>query len=200
MGLFPRPNFFAGSLLNFAENLLYPANLIIDESSPAIIETTECGHLEISWSQLRERVRKCAIALRFHGVVASDRVAGFLGNHANAVVAMLATASIGAIWTGVSPDTGVTAVLERLVQIEPKVLFVDNAVRYNGKVHGSCQKVKEILEGLKGLKACVMFKTIKSFEVNIEGLDLPSRRVWTYEDFVNRSVFARHHVTHFPDL
>jgi acetoacetyl-CoA synthetase len=184
--LFPRPEFFAGSRLNFAENLLYPANLTVDENSPAIIEATESEHSTISWLELRERVRKCALALHFHGVVESDRVAGFLGNHANAVVAMLATASLGAIWTGVSPDTGVTAVLERLVQIEPRVLFVDNAVRYNGKVHGSYEKVKEILVGLEGLEACVMFETVGRFEMMVEGLDVADGKTWTYEEFVKR--------------
>jgi acetoacetyl-CoA synthetase len=120
--------------------------------------------------------------------VESDRVAGFLGNHTNAVVAMLAATSIGAMWTGVSPDTGVTAVLERLVQIKPKVLFVDNAVGYNGKVHGSYGKVKEILVGLKGLEACVMFETVKGFEMRVEGLDVAAGKMWTYEKFVNRYV------------
>ncbi|KAK6580551.1 hypothetical protein PZA11_006787 [Diplocarpon coronariae] len=183
--IFPRPDFFAGSRLNVAENLLYPANIVIDESSPAIIEATESGHSSITWAELRERVRRCALALGFHGVAESDRVAGFVGNHANAVVAMLAAASIGAVWTGVSPDTGVTAVLERLVQIEPKVLFVDNAVGYNNKVHGSHAKVTEILEGLQGLKACVMFETVKGFEMKTEGLALSGGEVWKYPDFVN---------------
>jgi len=113
-------------------------------------------------------------------------VAGFLGNHANAVVAMLAAASIGAVWTGVSPDTGVTAVLERLVQIQPKILFVDNAVVYNGKTHSSYQKVKEILAGLKGLKAAVMFETVKGHDLKTEGLEVAEGRIWTYEEFLNR--------------
>ncbi|KAJ5040253.1 uncharacterized protein L3040_005914 [Drepanopeziza brunnea f. sp. 'multigermtubi'] len=183
--IFPRPEFFAASRLNFAENLLYPANLVIDERSPAIIEATESSHASITWAELRERVRRCAHALRSHGVVESDRVAGFLGNHANAVVAMLAAASIGAIWTGVSPETGVTAVLERLVQIEPKVLFVDNAVGYNDKVHGSYDKVKGILAGLTGLKACVMFETVKGFDMKTDDLSLPDGQVYKYRDFVN---------------
>lgn len=113
-------------------------------------------------------------------------MAGFLGNHANAVVAMLAAASIGAVWTGVSPDTGVTAVLERLVQIQPKILFVDNAVVYNGKTHSSYQKVKEILAGLKGLKAAVMFETVKGHDLKTEGLEVAEGRIWTYEEFLNR--------------
>jgi hypothetical protein len=102
---------------------------------------------------------------------------------------MLAAASIGAIWTGVSPDTGVTAVLERLVQIEPKVLFVDNAVRYNGKVHGSYEKVKGILVGLKGLRACAVFDTVEGSEMKIEGLELANGKAWKYEDFIERQVF-----------
>jgi acetoacetyl-CoA synthetase len=187
--LFPRPDFFAGSRLNFAENLLYPANVNIDPKSPAIIEATEIGNSTITWDELRERVWQCAIAFRFHGVRESDRIAGFLGNHANTVVAMLAAASIGAIWTGVSPDTGVTAVLERLVQIGPKMLLVDNAVRYNGKVHGSYQKVKEIVQGLKGLRACVIFETVSGFEMKTDGLTPDDGKAWTYDEFVKRSVF-----------
>jgi len=183
--MFPRPDFFAGSLLNFAENLLYPSNTRIDEHSVAIIEATETGHSTISWAQLRERVRKCALALRSQGVQPLDRVAGFLGNHANTVIAMLATASIGAVWTGVSPDTGVTAVLERLVQIEPAVLFVDNAVYYNGKVHSSYQKTVEIVQGLAGLKAIVMFETVNEYEMNISGLN-GKRKAYTYDQFINR--------------
>jgi len=165
---------------------LYPANLQIDPDSSAIVEATEIGNSSITWAELRERVRKCASAFRSHGVRESDRIAGFIGNHANAAVAMLAAASIGAIWTGVSPDTGVTAVLERLVQIGPKVLLVDNAVRYNGKAHGSYQKVKEIVEGLTGLQACVVFETVKDLETKIEGLDPDEGKAWKYDEFVER--------------
>lgn len=101
---------------------------------------------------------------------------------------MLAAASIGAIWTGVSPDTGVTAVLERLVQIKPKILLADNAVRYNGKVHGSYQKVKEIVEGLKGLQACIVLETVEGFEMKTEGLSPDGGKAWKYRDFVARLV------------
>lgn len=184
--LFPRPDFFAGSRLNFAENLLYPANTNFKDNDIAIIEADEASNTNITWFQLRERVRRCAQAMRHHGVQANDRIAGFLGNHANTVIAMLAAASIGAVWTGVSPDTGVTAVLDRLVQIEPKILFLDNAVRYNAKVHGSGSKVKEIVKGLKGLEHFVMFETIKGHEMRVEELVAGDAHAWIYDDFVKR--------------
>ncbi len=117
--MFPRPDFFTGSLLNFAENLLYPPNIIIQPNDIAIIASTESSNREITWNELRSRVKSISTALRKLGVRTNDRVAGFLGNSEKAVIAMLATTSIGAIWTGISPDTGVSAVLERLVQIEP---------------------------------------------------------------------------------
>ncbi len=182
--MFPRPDFFAGSLLNFAENLLWPAGALVDRKSPAIIEATETGHSTLTWTELTSRVRSCSLALRAQGVKPGDRIAGFLGNHANTVVAMLSAATVGAVWTAVSPDTGVTAVLERLVQIEPVILFVDNAVFYNGKVHSSHQKVTEIIKGLQGLKAVVMFETVKGYEMGVEKLQLKNGKAWRYEDFI----------------
>ncbi|KAJ5677058.1 AMP-dependent synthetase/ligase [Penicillium maclennaniae] len=182
--MFPRPAFFQGSTLNFAENLLYPA-CAPDENSIAVIGATEADREFISWKELRERVRKCANALRQTGLQTGDRVAGFVGNHANTVVAMLAATSIGAFWTGVSPDTGVHAVLERLKQIQPKVLFADNASLYNGKVHGSHAKVREIVSELPDLEILVVFETAKLLDVDIEELRPVNGKVHTYADFQN---------------
>lgn len=184
--MFPRPDFFNGSLLNFAENLLYPANVDIDPDSPALISATESSRYTTTWSQLRESVRRCSLALRHLGVRPNDRVAGFLGNHANTTVAMLAATSIGAIWTGVSPDTGVTAVLDRLVQIEPVVLFVDNGVEYNGRVHSSAAKTAEVVKSLADLKAVVVFETVK--ELPVEELKVQKGKSWKYDDFISRYV------------
>lgn len=180
--LFPRPAFFEGSTLNFAENLLFPAN-VLDEDAVAIIGATEAEREFISWKDLRERVRKCANALKEAGLQTGDRVAGFVGNHANTVVAMLATASIGAFWTGVSPDTGVHAVLERLKQIEPKILFADNASLYNGKVHGSHAKVREIVSELPGLELLVVFETTKTLDFNLGEVRPANGKVATYGEF-----------------
>lgn len=183
--MFPRPNFFQGSLLNFAENLLYPANLTMDPDSPAIIAATESTRSTVSWAELREQVRQCTNALRSLGVKPHDRVAGFVGNHTNTVVAMLAATSIGAIWTGVSPDTGVAAVLDRLVQIEPVLLFADNGVEYNGRFHESLTKTREIVKELKGLVRLIVFDTV-DLPIEIEGFEIKNGKVEIYDEFLKR--------------
>lgn len=159
--MFPRPTFFSGSRLNFAENLLFPANAPdLDADSPALIAATETTRETVSWRQLRSRVARCQAVLRNAGLKEHDRVAGYVGNHANAIVAMLATTSLGAIWTAISPDSGVSMVLDRLRQIGPKVLFVDDGQVYNGKQFSVLGKVREILEQLPSIETCFVFKVI----------------------------------------
>jgi acetoacetyl-CoA synthetase len=185
--MFPPPKFFDGCALNFADNLLYPRDAP-DPSSTAIISVTESNSTAISWAELRARVLKLVLAMKSLGIKPRDRVAGFLGNHANTVIAMLATTYLGAIWTAVSPDTGVSAVLDRLVQIEPVILFADNGVQYNGKAHPSAAKTKQIVEALTGLKAVVIFQTITAEIVNIEDFSVAHGRAWTYDEFLRRYV------------
>jgi acetoacetyl-CoA synthetase len=181
--LFPRPSFFEGSTLNFAENLLYPATAP-DENSVAVIGATETAREYISWKELRERVRRCANALKGADIKPGDRVAGFVGNHVNTVVAMLAAASIGAFWTGVSPDTGVHAVLERLKQIQPKILFADNGSLYNGKVHSSYAKVLEIVSELPDLELLVLLVTVPG-PLELDDRKLANGKAMAYETFLS---------------
>lgn len=82
--------------MNFAENLLYPKSNP-DPNSPAIISVTESSSREITWHELRAQVKELAAAMKYHGLQPHDRVAGFLGNHSDTVVAMLATTSLGAL-------------------------------------------------------------------------------------------------------
>jgi len=160
--MFPRPSWFAGAKLNFAENLLYPkcGAVGVDEDTFAIIAATETLREKVTWRSLRERVRACQAGLRRQGVTVGDVVAGYVGNHVNAVVAMLAAASLGAIWTGVSPDSGVGMVVERLRQIGVKVLFCDDGQVYNGKRFEIGTKVREVLDALDNVKACVVFDVV----------------------------------------
>jgi acetoacetyl-CoA synthetase len=184
--MFPRPKFFEGCALNFADNLLYPRDAP-DPSDTAIISVTESTKSTVSWGALRSQVLKLVLAMKAQGVKPRDRVAGFLGNHANTVVAMLATTYLGAIWTAVSPDTGVAAVLDRLVQIEPVILFADNGVGYNGRSHSSTAKTREIAEALTQLRAVIVFQTIPG-DIDISNIKVAHGKAWTHEGFLQRYV------------
>ncbi len=181
--MFPRPPFFNDARLNFAENLLYP-DCKPEENSYAIIEANEASRSYVTWRELRERVRQLTAAIRKLGVTEGDRVAGYVANHCNALVAMLATTAIGALWTAMSPDTGAHAVLDRIQQIEPVMLFADNAVMYNGKVHEVRSKIIDIVTKLPHLKACVLFETIPDHEIDLTGIPIANGKVCSHAAFV----------------
>ncbi|MCJ1423810.1 hypothetical protein MMC29_001695 [Sticta canariensis] len=181
--MFPRPQFFKGARLNFAENLLFPC-CNPDENSLAVIAATEDSREQVTWKELRDRVRQCTTAMRALGVCQGHRVAGYVANHSYALVAMLSATSIGAVWTAVSPDTGVHAVLDRMQQIEPVILVADNAVKYNGKVHEVRQKLLEISKQLPQLMAVVIFETIPEYPFDLRDITAAKGKSWMYEDFV----------------
>ena len=182
--MFPRPAFFPGCELNFAENLLFPAS-DPPADSVAIIQATETQHKDVTWAELRERTREMAAAMVHHGVKTGDRVAGYLANHEDTVIAMLAATSLGALWTGVSPDTGVQAVLDRLTQIEPVLLFADNGVQYNAKTHPTHAKISQVVEQLTSLKDLVIFETLPNHSFDVSSLKVHSNtKAQLYKDFV----------------
>ncbi|KAK3399150.1 hypothetical protein B0T20DRAFT_351654 [Sordaria brevicollis] len=189
--MFPRPDFFAGARLNFAENLLFPGNAEVNESDVAVITATENDeHLtETTWAELREQVRACSNALRAAGVKENSVVAGFVANHVQALVALLSAASLGAIWTGISPDNGVSAVLDRLVQIKPTVLFSDNATLYNGKEWSGIPKTLEVVEELQkhGLELVVVIKGLKNFETGLDDIRAKGVKAEEYDAFLASS-------------
>jgi acetoacetyl-CoA synthetase len=180
--MFPRPNFFRGAKLNFAENLLFPPQAP-SADSPAIIAATETDRETVTWAELREKVRLCQSGMLAIDIKPGDRIAGYVANHTNALVAMLAATSLGAIWTAISPDTGVTAVLDRLTQIEPVILFADNASLYNGKTHPTMPKVQEIGSSLPSLRALVVFPTVPSVSTEVDTSSLAGIAT-SYDSFV----------------
>ena len=182
--MFPRPRFFENALLNFAENLLFPS-AVSDENTLAVIAATEDSREQVTWKELRERVRRCAGAMRALGLCRGDRVAGYVANHCNALVAMLSATSIGAVWTAVSPDTGVHAVLDRIQQIEPVVLVEANAEKYNAKIHEVRHKLVEISKQLPQLKAVVVFETIREHQFDLRAIVVAHGTSWMYEAFLN---------------
>ena len=144
---------FPQSKLNFAENML--KNRSDDE---ALIFRCEDRISEtLSFAELYNQVSKTAQHLKELGVTKGDRVAGFLPNFAGSIVAMLATASVGAIWSSCSPDFGEQGVIDRFGQIEPKVLFCVDGYFYNGKTHNCLAKIKSFTARLPSLKQVVIF-------------------------------------------
>jgi len=154
------PEWFHGALLNYAENLLR-----YDDDRIAIYATGEGqgGVLRRTFKELRQQVAIYASALKKMGVKKGDRVVGYIPNCIEAVEAMLATSSLGAIWSSTSPDFGVVGVLERFTQIQPKVIFSVNAVHYNGKVHSHMEKLTQVVEGLPDLEKVVLIPFVKEF-------------------------------------
>ena len=148
----PGARWFEGARLNFAENLLRR-----DDASPALIFTGEDGRRrELSWAGLQTEVREIAAALKADGVGVGDRVAGYLPNIPETIIAMLATTALGAIWSSASPDFGVEGVLDRFGQIEPKVLFAVDGYPYGGKRLDIRSKVAAVASGIPGLKRTVL--------------------------------------------
>jgi len=148
----PGARWFEGAQLNFAANLLAP-----ERSGTAIVFANERGErIELDWQELRRQVASVAASLRALGVCKGDRVAAFVANRPEAVVAMLAAASVGAVWSSCSPDFGVDAVLDRFGQITPKVLFATDGYFYNGKSIDSLPALRTIAKRLPTLRAVVV--------------------------------------------
>ncbi|MCB0345053.1 MAG: acetoacetate--CoA ligase [Bdellovibrionales bacterium] len=143
---------FEGAKLNFAENLLR-----FKDNKPAIIAWNEAGSKrELTYAQLSEQVRALASVLRNWGVKPGDRIAGFMPNVPEAIIAMLAASSLGAIWSSCSPDFGFKGVMDRFGQIEPKVLFCADGYFYNGKTIDSLERVTEIAGTIKSIEHIVV--------------------------------------------
>jgi len=150
--LMPGAKWFPGTRLNFAENLLRHRG-----PEPAIVFRNEAGlRRELSRDALRSEVGRIAAGLREAGVGPGDRVAGFLPNLPETVVAMLATASVGATWSSCSPDFGAEGVLDRFGQIGPRVLFTADGYCYGGKPHDSLARMAEVLPRIGSVERVVV--------------------------------------------
>jgi acetoacetyl-CoA synthetase len=148
----PGAKWFSGARLNFAENLLRYR----DDRTAIIFKGEGNASEKISYRALYNETAKLAKSLKEMGVKPGDRVAGFMPNMPEAVTAMLAASSLGAIWSTCSPDFGVKGALDRLGQIKPKVLFVSDGYWYKGVRFDSLDKVSEIAKGLPFLEKIVV--------------------------------------------
>ena len=158
----PGAKWFPDARLNFAENMLWRK----DEHT-ALIAT--CEHNDIrkfSYKELNEKVELFSAWLKANDVSVGDRVAGYLPNSAEAMIAALAVARIGAIWSSCSPDFGVNAVCDRFGQIEPKVLLTAAAYRYSGKTSYCLDNTMEIVGRINSIKHVIVVSHLLSIDLN----------------------------------
>ncbi len=154
-GPMPAVTWFAGSTLNYARNALRTAST--DPDRTAIIYRSEAGHQgRLTYAEVDDQVATVRSALIALGVRRGDRVAAYLPNSPQAVVGLLATASIGAIWTSCSPDFGAHAVIDRFAQVTPKVLIAVDGYVYGGKRFDRQHEVAAITAALPGLSSVIM--------------------------------------------
>ncbi len=148
----PGARWFPGAQLNFAENLLY-----FRDDHPALVFHNEHGlRRTLSYRQLAAEVGRIAAGLRAAGIAPQDRVAGFMPNLPEAIIAMLATTSIGAIWSSCSADFGIAGVLDRFGQIAPKAIITADGYFYGGKTRDSLTPIAGVLAQLPSVSAVIV--------------------------------------------
>ncbi|HKQ14678.1 MAG TPA: acetoacetate--CoA ligase [Steroidobacteraceae bacterium] len=148
----PGARWFIDARFNYAENLLRR-----DDNSAAIVFRNERGQRrELSWAQLRSETARIAAGLRAAGVKPGDRVVGYLPNIPETVIAMLATTSLGAVWSSCSPDFGASGVLDRFGQITPKVLFAADGYRYAGKTLDCMETIRAVKAQIPSIERIVL--------------------------------------------
>ena len=162
----PGARFFPDARLNFAENLLRRR----DDGDAIVFRGEDGATRRLTWRGLDRLVSRLQQALAAAGVGAGDRVAGLLPNTPEAIAAMLATASLGAVWSSASPDFGASAVVDRFGQIAPKVFFAADGYRYAGKEIHLAEKLAEIIPELAGLERTIVVPFLGEADAVASGL------------------------------
>ena len=156
----PQAKWFPGAQVNYAAQVLRHASDSHAAGMMAIICENELGDVrELSWPELKSQVASLAISLREMGVQRGDRVAAYMPNIPETIIACLATISIGAVWSVCAPDMGTPAVLDRFKQITPKVLIAVDGVHYAGKAMDRSAVVQELCAGLPSVTHLLMLRT-----------------------------------------
>ena len=171
----PGAKWFQGSRLNYAENLLR----FRDERVAIHFRGEDQVQRSLTYDELYSQVAKTAQAMKDAGVISGDRVAGFIPNLPEAVIAMLAASSLGAIWSSSSPDFGIKGVLDRFSQIEPKIVFAADGYFYAGKRFDSLEKLQNILYELPSVEKVVVISYTQTPDLS----DVPNSMHWN--DFID---------------
>ncbi|MEH6585110.1 MAG: acetoacetate--CoA ligase [Halioglobus sp.] len=175
---FPGARWFPDTRLNFAENLLR-----FRDERIALVSLLENGERrEISYAQLYSQVAQLSAAMRAQGLQPGDRVAGFMPNIQETVIAMLAATSLGALWSSCSPDFGINGVMDRFGQIQPKILFAADGYHYNGKRCDSLERLASIRAQIHSVEKIIVVPLLEQAPdiSGIEGAVL-------YDDYLDTS-------------
>ncbi|MBU0799577.1 MAG: acetoacetate--CoA ligase, partial [Alphaproteobacteria bacterium] len=171
----PGAQFFPDAQINYAENLLRRR-----DDTPALIFRAEHGaERTLSWAQLYDEVSRFTQALKDAGVGQGDRVAGYMPNMPEAIIGMLATAALGAIWSSASPDFGAQGVLDRFGQTEPTVMLAVDGYFYNGKTVDCLSKIRDVQPQLPSLKKTIIVPFVNQ-QPDLKNLS----HTHTYADFI----------------
>jgi acetoacetyl-CoA synthetase len=172
----PGADWFPGVRLNWAERAFAGK----DDEQLAILHASELRDLgEITWGELRAKVAACAAGLRSLGVESGDRVVAYLPNIAEATIAFLAVASIGAVWSSASPDFGAGSLIDRFAQIEPKVLIAVDGYRYGGKDFDRTPVVRQLQEAMPSVQHTVLLPYLDPAATTTSGAaDLENVITW----------------------
>ncbi len=181
----PGARWFPGAQLNYAQQALRHADAAHAAGHPAIVFQNERmpAPVETSWPELRRQVGAFAAQLKAAGVVRGDRVGAYLPNTPHAVVAFLAVASLGALWSVCSPDMGPVAVLDRFRQIEPKAMLAVDGQVWGGTVHDRRPVLKELLAGLPSVQHLVLLADVDPTAA-AQDFAAPHRQAHAWADWV----------------
>ena len=157
----PGGEWFTGAQANYAQQVFRHADAAHAAGFPAIISENEKGlHRELSWPELQRQVASLALHLQAQGLQPGDRVAAYLPNIPEAMMAFLAVVSVGGVWSICAPDMGTNAVLDRFAQIEPKVLIACDGVSYGGRDHDRLQVVADMRAALPSVQHLVVLRNL----------------------------------------
>jgi len=164
----PGAEWFPGAQLNYAEHIF---RRFSDNEAALVFASEDCEMSALSWQELTAKVKVLAAWFRDAGLKPGDRVAAYLTNSPEAVITMLATVSVGGVWTACSPDLGTPSVLDRFAQLEPRFLFCVDGYRYGGKPYKRHKEICELVAGLPSVESVVLVPHLeKEFsEAPVEG-------------------------------
>jgi acetoacetyl-CoA synthetase len=187
-GVMPVARWFEGATLNYAEHVFRHET----DAHPALVQCREdAAQSEVSWASLHRQVAGMAATLRELGVGSGDRIAGYVSNRSEAVVALLAAASVGAVWTSCSPDFGVQSAVARFGQVQAKVLVAVGRYRFGGKPRDRLSEVAELVGALGGLEATILI------DGDSERLERSPGRVMSWVEAVEPDIELRFAATPF---